>query len=294
MFFDFFHGIGVIDKMYSLYSDYKKFENLANRYQRGSKDFDISSESFLADTTIVPLLCFAEINNVKKINTHPNTNEFVDRILNKRETSTTKPFVNLPSSKEEFLEKEIPTKIAEKINEKYGGSYTIKCIGEEIIGNIYNHTPMEKGYANQGYSFAQEYVSLPVLDICVMDDGLSIPGNFENHGIEFKNDCDAISKAIEGVTTAENETGDPRYSRGWGLWTVLRLVIEGNGGEALIVSRQGCLHISNKNHYRYYMLNNTNIFKGTLISLRLRDRLVENYYDLLEITHNRSKYEYKL
>ena len=279
--------------MYSLYHDYKKFENLANGYQKGSKTFDISSENFLAATTIVPLLCFAESNNVEKIYTHQNTSEFVDRVLNKRETSTTKPFVNLPTSKEEFLEHEIPTKIAEKINEKYGGGYTIKCIGEEIIGNIYNHTPMEKGYANQGYSFAQEYVSLPILDICVMDDGLSIPGNFENHGLEFKNDCDAISKAIAGVTTAENETGDPRYSRGWGLWTVLRLVVEGNGGEALIVSRQGCLHILNKNHYNYYMLNNNNIFKGTLISLRLRDRLVENYYDLLEITHNRSRYEYK-
>ena len=108
--------------MYSLYYDYQKFEKLANMHQKGSKCFDISSERFLAATTIVPLLCFAESNNVEEIYTHPNTNEFVDRILNKRETSTTKPFVNLPSSKEEFLKNEIPTKIAEKINEKYGGA----------------------------------------------------------------------------------------------------------------------------------------------------------------------------
>lgn len=279
--------------MYSLYHDYKKFENLSKKYSNGSKIFNISSENFLAATTIVPLLCFAETNNVEQILTHSNTSEFVDRILNKRETSTTKPFVNLPTTKKEFLEQEIPTKIAEKIDENYGGGYTIKCIGEEIIGNIYNHTPLEEGYANQGYSFAQEYVNVPYLDICVMDDGLSIPGNFEKHGIDFADDCDAISKAIEGITTAKNEYNDPRYSRGHGLWTVLRLVIEGNGGEALIVSRQGCLHIPNNNSHNYYKLKNKNIFKGTLISLRLTRKLVENYYDLLEISHNRTKYKYK-
>ena len=274
--------------MYFLYSDYKKFEKLAGSYKKSSSSFDMSSENFLAPTTIVPLLWFAENNNVKTILTHPGTNEFVKRILNKRETSTTKPFVNIPETIDEFLKNEVAIKISDNIDEIYGGKYTIRCICEELIGNIYNHTPID-----QGYSFAQEYVQMPYLDICVIDDGLSIPRNFEKHGIKFIDDCDAISKAVSGKSTAKNEYDDPRYSRGHGLWTVIKLVIEGNGGEVLIVSRQGCLHILNEDNYNYYLLDNSNLFKGTLISLRLTKNMVERYYDLLEMDNNQTKYQYK-
>lgn len=63
----------------------------------------------------------------------------------------------------------------------------------------------------------------------------------------------------------------------------MRLVIEGNGGSALIVSRNGCLHIKSKDNFKYYSLNNNNIFKGTLVSLRFNKNPVEDFYSFIEI-----------
>lgn len=280
-------------KIPSLLSDYKKFEKLAKKYNGTSKSLNTSSEPFLGPATIVPLLCFAENNNIQQIITHQNTFGFVNRVLKHQETSTTKPFVNLPITKKEFIKNRSATEIAEKINDEYGGYYAIHHICTELIGNIYNHTPMEKGYAHQGYSFAQEYYNAEKLDICVMDDGLSIPGKFEENNISFIDDCDAISKAISGVTTAKDEETDPRYSRGAGLLTTLKLVIDGNNGEALIVSRQGCLHIINDD-YNYILLDNKDIFKGTLITVRLNKNPIERFHDILELTSDRSKFIYNV
>lgn len=162
----------------------------------------------------------------------------------------------------------------------------------ELITNIYDHTPFEEGYTNQGYTYAQEYPNKKELDVCIMDNGLSIPGKFEMCGIDFKDDCDAISQAINQISTAKDDVVSLRYERGSGLYTTLRLVIEGNGGSALIVSRNGCLHIGSKDNYKYYYLKNDNIFKGTLISLRFNKNPVQNFYKLIEI-NNGTKYMYK-
>lgn len=45
--------------MKSLYQDYRKFEKIAKKFNRESSTLDISSEDFLAPTTLIPLTCFA-------------------------------------------------------------------------------------------------------------------------------------------------------------------------------------------------------------------------------------------
>lgn len=110
--------------------------------------------------------------------------------------------------------------------------------------------------------------------------------------IPFEDDCHAISLAVSGRSTAKDEDEDPRYRRGAGLLTTLRLVIEENGGEALIVSRRGLLYIKNKNKYEYKLLDNENIFKGTLVAVKLKRNLVEHYHDVIELPSVKSKYIY--
>lgn len=277
---------------YSLYDDYKKFEKLVKNYD-GSSILDASTESFLAPTTITPLFCFMQQNKIPEIAVNNYTHEFVDRIINKRETNTTKHFEDLPKRNDEWIKQQPAHKMAEKINhEKYAGYTTVYHICNELISNIYNHTPIEKGYANRGYSFTQEYVNANRLDICFMDDGLSIPGKFEMNNIDFIDDCEAISKATYGYTTERKSDGSIDSSRGHGLWTTLKLVIERNKGSALIVSRNGLLHISNQKNWKYEILNNDEYFKGTLISLRLTPYPVEDYYGAIDIFSGKTKYTY--
>lgn len=279
--------------MYSLFHDYKKFEKLAKKHD-GSETLDASKEYFLAPTTITPLFCFMQHNGVPRIAVNNSTQEFVNRIINKRETNTTKHFEDLPKTNEEWIKQQPAHKMAEKINhERYAGYATVYHICNELISNIYNHTPIEKGYANHGYSFTQEYVNGDKLDICFMDDGLSIPGKFEMNGIPFIDDCDAISKATYGCTTERKSNGDIDKSRGHGLWTTLKLVIERNKGSALIVSRNGLLHIPKQGKWHYKLLNNEEYFKGTLISLRLTHYPVEDYYGAIDIFSEKTNYSYK-
>lgn len=80
--------------------------------------------------------------------------------------------------------------------------------------------------------------------------------------------------------------------RGNGLWSTIKLAVEGNGAEVLIVSGKGCLHIKKKDKYKYFLLDNENIFKGTLISFKLNNREVQNCYGLIEMfTGNPYKYK---
>ena len=274
--------------MYSLLYDYKKFERIVSKHIPGSKTLDLSNERFIAPTTMLPVLCFAVRNDIETLNVHQNTEEYIKRILNRQETSTTIPYQILPFSEKERQDKELSLKISQKINSGYGGSYTLLHLFSELTNNIYNHTPFEEELASQGYTYAQEFPNLRKLDLCVMDDGLGIPGRFEKSGIDFDDDCHAIEIAISNHSTVSEDKDE----RGNGLWSTLKLVIEANNGEALIVSGQGCLHIRSKNKYKYYMLENKNIFKGTLISLRLNDNEVQNFHDWIEF-YKGNPYKYK-
>lgn len=62
------------------------------------------------------------------------------------------------------------------------------------------------------------------------------------------------------------------------MWTTIRLVVEGNGGNIFIVSGEGYLYIESKDKYTYGKLTE-NYFKGTMISVRLfkRDFLMHLY-----------------
>ena len=267
----------------NLLNDYRKFEKLVNKYD-GSGILNISTTYFLAPTTLIPLLCFINGNEINKIITNPCTNDYVYRILNGMKICATIPYTILPTSEKTRQNDDIASKMALNFgHEEYTGSQTIFHVYNELINNVYNHTPFEEGYANHGYIYAQKYPSKRKLDVCVMDDGLSIPGKFEMYGFEFEDDCDAIFQAINQTSTAKEDVDSPKYKRGSGLYTTLRLVIEGNGGSALIVSRNGCLYIKSKDNFKYYSLDNNNIFKGTLVSLRFNKNPVQNYYSFIEI-----------
>ena len=103
-----------------------------------------------------------------------------------------------------------------------------------------------------------------------MDDGLSIPGRFR---------------------MSNSTISDDGYERGNGLWSTLKLVVEKNGGKALIISNNGCLDIINKEKYKYSILDNSNKFNGTLISLRLNKREIQNFHDsIFQFGKNPYKY----
>lgn len=126
----------------------------------------------------------------------------------------------------------------------------------EMVDNIQQHAKV-----NSAYILAQFYPGKKFLDICILDTGVSIPGSYEEHKIDFKTDGEAVKKALSGVSTRK-EGG-----RGRGLPTTMGAVSNLFGGKALVMSRKGVAIIEPK--LKISILDSTVGWQGTLLLLRI-------------------------
>jgi anti-sigma regulatory factor (Ser/Thr protein kinase) len=73
----------------------------------------------------------------------------------------------------------------------------IYCPIGELLDNIEDHSQCDHGFATVQY-----YSTKQRLDLCIVDDGITIPGNFEQHGIDIQSDSQAVRRALtEGLST---------------------------------------------------------------------------------------------
>lgn len=100
----------------------------------------------------------------------------------------------------------------------------------EIIDNVSEHSNCDVGFV-----MVQNYPNKECIDLCISDNGISIPGNYEDYGIDFTADADAVQKALQGLSTKGE-------GRGYGLRTTSNLVCEGLGGFVLLSSREGTVY----------------------------------------------------
>ena len=259
----------------NLFDNYKEFGEIINNVKNGTIDL----ENFdFNPTTTLPLLCVGKSQNLKLRNGEEVCDFLENKLINN------KLFYNLPKSRVESDESGFLTDYISNLESEYGSYFALRIIISEIANNIYDHS--RDGNAEiQSYILSELYEKYTKLDICLVDDGLSIPGLFEKSNVDFDNDAHAIEKAI-GVFSTVSES---QFERGNGFWTVIRLIVEGNGGEILIVSRLGCLHICGGD-YKYYLLHNEHKFNGTLVSVRLNKYEIQNIYDLIDF-HKPNSYK---
>ena len=151
---------------------------------------------------------------------------------------------------------ELIDKIEGKIPRKFGDA--IKYILGELSDNIDNHS--EFSYASL---MAQYFPTKKMVDIAVFDNGITIPGCFEKHGIVFRDEGDAINKTISGEVTTKKE----EVMRGYGLRSCKRLSTEGVEGELYIISTKGVLIFNSTKKPLFYTLDNS--LKGTFLYFRL-------------------------
>lgn len=144
--------------------------------------------------------------------------------------------------------------IEKNIDKNFG--FSINYLLAELSDNIEQHSEF-----TQASIITQYYPDKKYIDIGIFDNGITIPALFEKKGIKFTDDCDAIKKAIEGMSTKE-ESG-----RGFGLKTSKKLVLEGLNGKMHILSRKGALTLNPKDKEESEKLMKKGL-KGTLIYMR--------------------------
>lgn len=110
-----------------------------------------------------------------------------------------------------------------------GLQYTIT----EIIDNVDQHSQ-----CGHGMLLVQHYPQKDTVDICVADDGISIPGAYDAFGIDYEDDIGALRKALNGISTKP----DMGHERGYGLRTTTRMVCDGLHGSILLSSNDATLY----------------------------------------------------
>lgn len=225
------------------------FHEMSN-YPRSSGTVDISSAEWFTPAFLAPV-SVAAMHHGDSLDTgfdfpeKPGIQAYLDQIgFPDGAVSPTKQYQNhLPlcrlntntdTDAVEIVGSKMSDLLANQFADAPSGTITaVQYPMHELIDNVDYHSRCDNGSL-----LIQNYPNKSYLDICVADDGVSIPGSYDDFDIEFESDVDALLKATNGVSTKPN-TG---HERGYGLRTTTELICDGLDGEVLLASRDGFIH----------------------------------------------------
>ena len=150
----------------------------------------------------------------------------------------------------------------------------------ELIDNIYEHSG-----SPDGYLFSQYLERDQSINLCIADNGVTIPGNYQRTGLyleEIDGDpAEALRLANEGRSTKNRPETE---NRGYGISTSKRMLVEGLNGSFFMLS--GSAFHRYENHSLNYYADISRFFHwdGTLILLRIPVNAPDgfNYINYLE------------
>lgn len=149
----------------------------------------------------------------------------------------------------------------QKIGSPKGAINALSLAVEEIIDNIEDHSEAKYGWIN-----AQYYPTKGYLDMCILDRGITLLGNYQKNGISISNDSEALKNALEGLSTKLLEK-----LRGSGLRTFTSMIREAFKGEMIMISGSAIAYANKTNNpvVRRISVN----WPGTIVAIRIPERL---------------------
>ena len=137
----------------------------------------------------------------------------------------------------------------------------LKYMVEEALDNITEHSESDRGYI-----FAQAYPYKGYLDICIADRGVTLLGSYKKlPDNEIESDNEAIKAANRGISSKNLPDAE---NRGYGIQTSKRMLVEGLGGQYLMISGS-CLYVKSAGLDNVYNMPNGLRWNGTLVALRI-------------------------
>lgn len=250
-----------MDKYPQLLDSYLSFCYLRSQYAK-YETIDLSTIDFYYPTTLLPTINFIKKNSIEFL-PHYNgiVTRYIDIITNPQKDYMDGvsyiPIERLPVNNYVDLDS-ILKRIIDLISKK-GTLTAFSYILSELVDNIYEHSECENAFI-----MAQKYPSKKFVEICIYDDGISIPGSLSKKYDELKDveDHESIAAALEGYSVKDD-------GRGHGIRSSIRIFQEGMNGQILIVSRNGAYYINSKNKDFYKFTDKKLKLDGTLISVRV-------------------------
>ena len=150
-----------------------------------------------------------------------------------------------------------------------------KYMIEETLDNITEHSESERGYI-----FAQAYPRKRYLDICLADCGVTLLGSYcKLPDNEIVTDLEAIKAANRGISSKNLPEAE---NRGYGIQTSKRMLVEGLGGQYLMISGSS-LYTKRPGFDSFYSMPNNLRIGGTIVALRIPyDSSKFNYINYVE------------
>ncbi|HJH28402.1 MAG TPA: hypothetical protein C5S51_01710 [Methanosarcinaceae archaeon] len=243
----------------TILNEYINFCNI-RKNALATNNLDISACNFIHPTCLLPLILFKKEHNDMRYVPPPSQVANYMSIIENRHHQQSSSY--LPIHRLSFNRSETDDDIDQLCDHhnngiEYGDESAFRFMITELIDNIYQHSQF-----NFAAFMAQRYDTKGFVEITIMDDGMSIPCSFEKHGIDYKNDCDAITAAINGKSTKIDG------NRGYGLPDTTNLYVNGCGAEFFLVSRNGALY-KNRDDENLYNTEGLYILNGTLITVRI-------------------------
>ena len=127
----------------------------------------------------------------------------------------------------------------------------------EMLDNIDQHSNAQNAVVSCQYIPKRDYI-----DVCISDNGKSIPQSYEENDIDFDKDYEAVRKAlVEGLSTKESDY------RGFGLTTNREMVTDGLDGQVIVCSRNAVVKAAPDG----YIVSNIRTWEGTTVIARMYD-----------------------
>lgn len=137
----------------------------------------------------------------------------------------------------------------------------LKYMIDETLDNITEHSESDRGYI-----FAQAYPTKGFLDVCIADRGVGLLGSYEKlPDNEIESDMEAIKAANRGLSSKNLPDAE---NRGFGIKTSKQMLIQGLGGQYLMISGSS-LYIKSRFLDSFYAMPSGLRWKGTIVALRI-------------------------
>ena len=186
-------------------------------------------------------------------------------IMEKYAKNTYIPIINFPAQKNSDDKEEILTVaenlIIRQLNIKSNVANGLKYMIGETIDNITEHSETDRGFI-----CAQAYKNKGYLDICIADGGVTLLGSYKRlPDNEISNDLEAIKAANRGISSKNLPDAE---NRGYGIYTSKKMLVEGLGGQYMIMSG-GALYMKSQTIDKFFTLPSGLRWNGTIVALRI-------------------------
>ena len=185
--------------------------------------------------------------------------------LEKYASKTYIPIINFAAGRnsdaKEAVSSIVENMIIQQLSIQSNVANGLKYMIDEILDNITEHSESDRGYI-----FAQAYPTKGFLDVCIADRGVSLLGSYEKlPDNEISSYIEAIKAANRGLSSKNLPDAE---NRGFGIKTSKQMLIQGLGGQYLMISGSS-LYIKTLNLDSFYSMPHGLRWNGTIVALRI-------------------------